>query len=138
VAERLTLVEEIIWDRGSTHNHEVSMFWPRTERVYVFRHADSPYRFRNHAGLPHRNDVWRINRVSRKRKSKGHNAPFPLALAEMAILAWSEPGDLVCDPYLGSGTVAAAARKLGRRFVGSEILKKYHQMTLDRLEAGDK
>jgi DNA modification methylase len=133
VRKRLTQVDEIVWDRGSTHNHDPHMFWPTTERVYVFRRTDGPYRFRNHKDLPHRDDVWRINRA----KNIGHCSPFPLELVETAILAWSGLGDLVCDPYLGSGTAAVVARKLGRRFVGSEQQKTYHQLALDRLKAGD-
>jgi DNA modification methylase len=132
VTKLLTFVEEIVWDRGSTHNHEKSMFWPQTERVYVFRRAGGRYRFRNHDKLPHRSDIWRINRA----KNIGHCAPFPLELAETMILAWSEPGDLVADPFLGSGTAAVAAKKLGRRFIGSEIVEKFYKLALDRLAAG--
>src|SRR5262249_16375144 len=124
VRNRLVKVDEVIWDRGSTHNHDRSLLWPTTERLYVFYRWGDSYRFQNHAGLPQRSDVWRINRA----QSNGHNAPFPLELAEAVILAWSKPGDLVCDPYLGSGTTALAARKLERRFVGAEILPKYHQL----------
>ena len=41
---QLQLMEEIIWDRGSTHNHANRLFWPQTERLYVFRKADGEYR----------------------------------------------------------------------------------------------
>jgi DNA modification methylase len=140
VQKQLTYVQEVIWDRGSTHNSEPSMLRPISERLFVFYRAGGCYRFDNR-GLPHPNDVWHINRVHGKRKRKGegaaHCAPFPLELAEAVLLAWSEPGDLVVDPYLGSGTTAVAARKLGRCFIGSEIIERYHLMTMDRLKAGD-
>jgi DNA modification methylase len=57
-----------------------------------------------------------------------------LELAEAVLLAWSEPGDLVADPYLGSGTTAVGAWKLGRQFIGSEQQENYYKMTLERLE----
>lgn len=129
VTRVLTLMEEVIWDRGSTHNHGRGLMWPTTERLYVFRRADGRYRLDNTAELPERADVWRIDRA----KANGHNAPFPGALAHGVITAWSAPGELVCDPYTGSGTVALAAQNLGRRFVGSELSPKYHKLALARL-----
>ena len=125
VRARLTLVEEVIWDRGSTHNHADRLMWPQTERLYVFHRADGPYRFLNTAELPQRSDVWRIKLNSQA--TRGHACPFAVELAQAVIAAWSQPGDLVCDPYLGSGTTALAAIGLGRRFVGAEILEKYHR-----------
>lgn len=130
VRKRLTLVEEVIWDRGSTHNHAPGLIWPHTERLYVFRRSDGIYRFRNSAELPHRCDIWRIPLSGRTNE---HACPFPLALARSVILAWSRPGDLVCDPYLGSGTTAVAAQALGRAFVGSEILPKYVEQAMRAL-----
>jgi site-specific DNA-methyltransferase (adenine-specific) len=125
----LVLVEEIVWDRGSTHNHDKTMMWPQTERLFVLRLPRSQYCLRNVDGLPQRSDIWRIGRAP----NLGHCAPFPLALAEAAILAWSKPDQLVCDPYLGSGTSAVAAHNLGRRFEGAEILRNYYDMAMTRL-----
>ena len=121
VRDCLVLVEEVIWDRGSTHNHAPALMWPQTERLYVFRRTDGDYTFRNTDALPQRADVWRIPLNSH---TNGHACPFSIKLAEAVILAWSRPGDLVCDPYLGSGTTALAAIGLGRRFIGAERLKR--------------
>lgn len=126
----LTPMEEVVWDRGSTHNHGRQLMWPTTERLYVFRRTDGTYPFINTNMLPQRSDVWRI---TPDRSGTGHNAPFPIALAEAAILAWSQPGELVCDPYAGSATTGVAALRLGRRFVGSEVLPKYHRLGQERL-----
>lgn len=130
VRQRLTLVDQVVWDRGSTHNHAPGLIWPTTERLYVFRRADGNYRFRNTADLPHRSDIWRIPLNGR---TNGHACPFPIKLALAVIQTWSSPGDMVCDPYLGSGTTAAAARELGRSFVGSEILPKYVEQAMRAL-----
>lgn len=131
VTNHLTLMEEVIWDRGSTHNHARQLMWPHTERLYVLRLTDHAYSLDNTADLPQRSDVWRIN----KAKNIGHCAPFPVELAEAGLLAWSKPGDLVCDPYTGSGTTAIAAMNTGRRFVGSEMLPNYHKMACNRVLA---
>jgi site-specific DNA-methyltransferase (adenine-specific) len=63
--------------------------------------------------------------------------PYPFAdtLATAVIKAFTKPGDLVCDPYSGSGTTACAALALGRNFVGSELDKNYHAQSLKRLAA---
>ncbi len=132
---QLQLMEEIIWDRGSTHNHANRLFWPTTERLYVFRKADGDYRFLNTADLEYRSDVWSIPLSSRKASEEGHACPFVDTLATAVINAFTSPGDLVCDPYSGSGTTAYAAQALGRNFVGSELSKSYHAQSLKRLSA---
>jgi len=54
-----------------------------------------------------------------------HPAMFPFDLARDHIATWSNPGDLVLDPFSGSGTTAKAAKELGRRFLGLEINPEY-------------
>lgn len=130
VREKLILMEEVIWLRGSTHNHGRQMMWPTTERLYVFKRAGGGYALNNTAATPQRSDVWKIAPAQKT----GHNAPFPLALATAVIEAWSKPGDTVCDPYTGSGTTAVAARECGRRFVGAEIEVKYWRLATENLQ----
>jgi len=125
----LTLMEEIIWDRGSTHNHSNRLIWPHTERIYILRRTDGKYSFLNKASLSFRSDIWRIN----PSKPNGHNAPFPEKLVENIIEAWSLPGQLVVDPYCGSGTTGIVACNLGRKFIGTEILKKYYDIAIGRI-----
>lgn len=48
-------------------------------------------------------------------------APFPVRLANHFIRGWSKPGDVVCDPFAGTGSTAVASLDLGRKFIGSEI-----------------
>jgi site-specific DNA-methyltransferase (adenine-specific) len=54
-----------------------------------------------------------------------HPAIFPDALARDHILSWSNPGDVVLDPFMGSGTVAKAAKNLERQYIGFEINPEY-------------
>ena len=63
----------------------------------------------------------------------GHPATFAERFALDAVQVWSNPGDLVCDPYAGSGTVGRACIDLGRSFVGAERVPKYHAIGIDRL-----
>ena len=65
--------------------------------------------------------------------STGHPAPFPLALARDHILSWSNEGDVVLDPFAGSGTTCLAARDAGRRYVGIEINAEYVEIINRRL-----
>jgi site-specific DNA-methyltransferase (adenine-specific) len=63
-----------------------------------------------------------------------HPAVAPEALARDHIHSWSNPGDLVYDCFMGSGTTAKAAHQLGRRWIGSEISQEYVDLAERRLE----
>lgn len=62
-----------------------------------------------------------------------HPAQFPEALACDHIASWSNPGDLVLDPFSGSGTTARAAKNLDRQFIGIEINPAYCAIAQERL-----
>ncbi len=66
-----------------------------------------------------------------------HFATFPRALVERCIRSGSRQGDLVLDPFMGSGTVALVARKLGRLYLGIELNPKYIEMAEARLRDGN-
>jgi site-specific DNA-methyltransferase (adenine-specific) len=71
--------------------------------------------------------------VAQEKGTGKHPAVFPEALAGDHIISWSNPGEIVYDPFMGSGTVAKAARSLGRRFIGSEISSEYCAIAERRL-----
>lgn len=84
-------------------------------------------------------DVWSIPKVTsgRNRSSKErtpHPAQFPSAVIDRVVKASSNPGDLVLDPFLGSGTTALVARGLGRLAVGFELRSDYLDLAVARLE----
>lgn len=64
--------------------------------------------------------------------TKDHPAPYPTELAERLIRMFSFAGDVVVDPFSGSGTNAVAAARTGRHSIGYEISDKYHQMSVSR------
>lgn len=86
----------------------------------------------SHFGL--RFNVWDIETA---KGAKGHNhpAPFPEALARDHIISWSNPGDTVFDPFLGSGTTGKMAVLHGRKFIGIERDPEYFQIAQDRINA---
>jgi DNA modification methylase len=63
-----------------------------------------------------------------------HPAIFPEKLVEDHLLSWSDSGDLVLDPFMGSGTTAVVANRLERKFIGIEINEDYYNLTIKRLE----
>jgi len=66
-------------------------------------------------------------------ESGGHPCPKPLRLYHWLILQGSDPGALILDPFLGSGTAARAAKDLGRRCIGIEIEERYCAIAVERL-----
>lgn len=73
--------------------------------------------------------VWRLGGAS----TRDHPAPFPLALAERLVRMFSFVGDTVLDPFLGTGTTAAAAAAWGRNSVGAEVDPAYFEQCVGRV-----
>ncbi len=67
--------------------------------------------------------------------NRGHSATFPVELPAWFIKLFTQPSDVVLDPFLGSGTTAVAAKQLGRRCIGIEINPEYIQLAQERLDA---
>ena len=78
-----------------------------------------------------RPNVWRY--AVGQENTMGHPAPFPLALAKDHIVSWSNAGDVVFDPFAGSGTTGIAAVQLQRDFLGCEIVPSYHAIAEKRI-----
>jgi site-specific DNA-methyltransferase (adenine-specific) len=77
-----------------------------------------------------RPNIWKIHNSGNK---SGHPAVFPESLASDHIVSWSNEGDVVYDPFMGSGTTAKAALITGRNWLGSEISQEYADIALERL-----
>lgn len=77
-----------------------------------------------------RDNVWSVAQSG----AKGHPAPFPEALASDHIKSWSNEGDVVFDPFMGSGTTGKMALQLNRRFVGVEKVDAYYAIAKERIE----
>lgn len=81
-------------------------------------------------------DVWAFPRLPGNAKERtGHPCQMPEAILERVILACSNPGDLVVDPFAGSGTTLAVANRLGRRWYGCEVSPDYAAAARARIGA---
>lgn len=78
-----------------------------------------------------RENVWEI--FQEKKNKTGHPAVFPIRIAEDHIRSWSNPGEIVMDPFMGSGTTGLACASLGRQFIGIEINPEYFEIAKQRL-----
>ncbi len=81
-----------------------------------------------------RSNVWVSANCSSE--SSDHPAPFPEALARDHILSWSNEGDIVLDPFSGSGTTAKMAKHNGRKYIGIEVNPDYVEISKQRLAQG--
>jgi DNA modification methylase len=84
-----------------------------------------------------RDNVWQVDtgfmRTTDDKSAYKHPAMFPEALARDHILSWSNEGDVVLDPFSGSGTTAKMAKYNGRRFIGIEVNPEYVAISEKRL-----
>lgn len=81
-------------------------------------------------GMRNKRSVWTVATQPFK---EAHFATFPIKLIEPCILAGSREGDIVLDPFMGSGTVALRSKELGRKHIGSELNPEYIKIAEDRL-----
>ena len=82
-----------------------------------------------------KSNIWEIAIAQNK---TGHPAVFPYELAYDHIRSWSNEGDVVLDPFMGSGTTGLAAKDLNREFIGIEISEEYFKMSLKRIEENER
>ncbi len=76
-----------------------------------------------------------VGEVQKQRTRKGHPAPRPIWLYERFVRKLTNPGDVVLDPFMGTGTGGIACKRLGRFFVGYEISEKYAASAAKHLSA---
>jgi site-specific DNA-methyltransferase (adenine-specific) len=126
---KANLFQHLIWQRG-TVNQSPAFFAPITEDIFWLTNQQVQPKFFKHAvPAEFRNSIWRFG----TNRDTDHPAAYPSQLPRNCILATTEEGDIVLDPFCGSGTTCLEAAKLGRRFLGLDISSKYKAMFLDRL-----
>ena len=80
-------------------------------------------------------DVWEFPVINKKEKEFGnHPTQKPKKVLERIILASTQEGDLLLDPFNGSGTTGIACKKLGRDFIGIELDKEYFEIAEKRID----
>lgn len=103
----------------------------------TIRNADGSMKAMSNRGKPYgdygiRYNVWEMPPVTSNIERTGHPAQFPISLASDHIKSWSNEGDTVLDPFLGSGTTRIAAYDLNRQFIGFEISEEYFKIQEER------
>ncbi|CAH0232771.1 site-specific DNA-methyltransferase [Roseomonas sp. CECT 9278] len=142
------ILNDVIWRKSNPMpNFRGRRFTNAHETlVWAARGPESRYRF-NYAAMKALNDDlqmrsdWLIplctggERLRDDAGAKLHPTQKPEALLHRVILACTAPGEVVLDPFLGSGTTAAVAKRLGRRFIGIEREQAYADAALARIAA---
>lgn len=146
--EDMFLKNIIIWNfdwGGSTSKrfaprYEYFFFFTKNNEKYTFNLEDvkipalnyRPDRYKSQLKNP--SDVWRFSLVSGNAVERTeHPAQFPELLIERIVKVGSNPNDVILDPFMGSGTVAAVAKRLKRNYLGYEIDKDYIEIAEKRL-----
>ena len=128
--------------RPKTANiQEQPTIWKKdTKEISTTRQADGTTKEMKYAkGKENRkmDNIWALNtgymRTTKDKIAYAHPAIFPDVLAERHILTWSNPGDVVFDPMLGSGTTGKMAKQLNRNFIGIEKDAGYFEIAKQRL-----
>lgn len=81
-------------------------------------------------------NVWRMKPEARGPETGNHPAPFPIKLAMRCIRLSTWPGEVVLDPFMGSGSSLVAAKQLGRKAIGIELSERYCEIAVSRLAQG--
>lgn len=131
------LRSDIIWNKPNampesvkdrpTRSHEYLFMLTKSEKYYYDYEASKEAVVK---GKRNRRTVWDVNTQA---FSKAHFATFPAELIRPCILTSSKPGDIVLDPFFGSGTVGVACQDTGRRYVGIELNPDYVSIAMERL-----
>ena len=106
--------------KAVSETEDLYIFWKAGEYV-VNRDRLTPQEWKDWGYR----QIWEISSV---RANDVHPAMFPLTLASRVVKLYTDEGDIVLDPFLGSGTTAIAAIKLNRKFIGIEKMKKYYDV----------
>jgi DNA modification methylase len=130
VAKLARLRAHIVWDRCSHSAGEVVGGYATQSEIILFASSDG------HKTNRFDTDVWSIPRATTgaPEQRTGHPYESPVALPSRAIENSSQKGEVVYDPFLGSGTTLIAAEQLGRKCYGMEISPQYCDVIVKRWE----
>jgi site-specific DNA-methyltransferase (adenine-specific)/modification methylase len=129
------LKDIIVWDKGTSQPAmQKQVLNRRIELILVFE-TDYPisrqYRYANfNRGTL--DDIWQIKRG--KKVSKSHGAIFPEKLISKILENFTKEGEIIYDPFMGTGTTAVVCKKMNRSFIGSEISSEYIKISEKRLK----
>lgn len=114
----------IIWKRAGGINFATTHYVPTHEWIMILARPDFRLKSKGASGS---GDVWEFPQES----NNPHPAPFPVGLPARVIETTN--ANLICDPFMGSGTTLRAAQDAGKQAIGIEISEEYCQMAVERL-----
>ena len=130
------LKDIIVWDKGHGQPAmQKQVLNKRTELILIFENdypVSRQFRKRGQFARGTLDDLWEIKRE--RSKGENHDAVFPQELVATILENFSKEGDIVYDPFMGTGTTAVVAKQLKRKFIGSEISQKYIDIAKKRLK----
>lgn len=133
--------ETILWFTWDTEEYTFNLDPVRVPQKYPGKRAYSGPRKGELSGNPkgkNPSDVWEMPNVKANHCEKTeHPCQFPVALIERLLLAMTNEGDLVVDPYIGVGTTAVAAYRNGRRSAGADTEARYLEIARERLREAE-
>ena len=118
-----------VWDRVNPSPQLTGDRPAQAADAVAIMHGTGRKRWNGH-GLP---AIWRHSAIQVDKPD--HPTPKPLPLMLELVGLFTDPGDLILDPYCGSGTTGVACLRLGRRFIGCEMNAEWAQLARDRLAA---
>jgi site-specific DNA-methyltransferase (adenine-specific) len=125
-----------LFQQASTHAHETLLWASKGSKS---RHTFNYDLINSRDQNAQVSSVWHIPSVPKREKLHGyHPTQKPLRLLRRAILASSREGELVFDPFCGSGTSGVASKELGRFFVGAEKEEEYAELAGRRIGAAER
>lgn len=132
------LRSEVIWYKPNAHPESVMDRPTKAHETIFLLSKSQDYYYDVHAVKgPNGRRLRTLWDVSTEPRRKGygiaHPAPMPMTIAEQCIRITSEPGDVVLDPYAGSGTTLVVAENMKRRWVGTELSPQYAKLAEYRL-----
>ena len=125
------------WEKARDFVNDWSKEFEAIDNALTYVEMTEPPQWRNEKPIPNnplgknKRSVWTVNLKAYK---GSHFACFPPNLIEPCILAGSEEGDIVLDPFMGSGTTAMVAKSLGRDYIGCELHKDYGDLIQKRIK----
>jgi DNA modification methylase len=114
------LRQRVTWDRCGMQAYNPVRFYRVEEDIYILGKAHGKPKW--NAGSAKDMSVWR---VPPSRNVEGHPATFPSEIVRRCVEAFTDPGDIVLDPYNGVGTTTTVATRLGRVGIGIDISQAY-------------
>lgn len=128
-AKRIKLRSIIFWKLTGSFDRPSKRYFNNYEYIFHFSKSDN-YTFHEKDLDP----LWALGHIMTKEERTIHIAQFPERVPKKAILASTNPGDIVFDPFSGAGTTAVVALKTNRKYIGFEIKKEYWIIGNERLE----